>query len=182
MRIIGRGTLLTVGALGLAMAAATYGSAAGAFAAAPTGELDLTAVSAPAYTLVPTDEGAGSVDPATGEPPSPCRTGELRISSRSGSLVFENITGHACSLRGHPGVTAVTGSFAVTGAEAPAVLLAPGDRLRAAVHPAGKICGTTVRVPGYQVSASGDTRTVFVSAPHTACAAGTVEAFTAVSS
>jgi hypothetical protein len=173
MRTIGRGTLLAAGALGVALATAGYGSAAGSFAAAAAGELDLAAVSAPAaYTLVEPDEGAGYVDPATGEAPSACRTGELRISSRGGSLVFENITGHACSLQGHPGVS----SFAAVGAGAPAVLLAPGDRLQAAVE----TCEAGVRVRGYEVSAPGDTKTVFVSAPHEACSTGTVDAFTAI--
>jgi len=186
MRTIGRGTLLVVGALGLTLATAGYASASGTFVAAPAAPaapaevLDLAAVSAPAYTLVRPDDGAAAgVDPATGEPPGPCRTGELRISSRAGSLVFENITGHACSVQGHPGVTAATGPFAASGAGAPQVLLAPGERLRAALQSAPETCQTTVRVPGYEVSAPGDTTTVFVGAPHQACSAGTVAAFTA---
>jgi hypothetical protein len=143
--------------------------------------MDLAAASAMAYTLVRSDGGAGFVDPATGEPPSARRTGELRITGRAGSLVFENITGHACSLAGHPGVAAGSGAFTRIGAAAPAILLAPGDRVRAAVHPAGTTSGTTVRVPGHRVSAPDDTTTVFVSAPHETCGAGSVGAFTALS-
>jgi hypothetical protein len=59
------------------------------------------------------------------------------------------------------------------------MLLAPGDQVRAAVRPATATCEHTVRVPGYQVSAPEDTATAFVSAPHQACAAGSVAAFTA---
>ncbi|MGW4945081.1 DUF4232 domain-containing protein [Actinoplanes sp. NPDC004185] len=178
MRTIGRITLLAAGALGLTLAAAPVGASAGTFAAGTPGLLDLAAVSATTYTLVLPDEGADYVDPATGEPPSRCRTGELRITGDAGSLVFENITGHACSLQGHPGVKTAAGAFAPTGAAAPAMLLAPGDHVRAAVRPATKTCKTTVRVPGYQVAAPEDSDTTFVGAPHKACAAGSVAAFT----
>jgi hypothetical protein len=178
MRNIGRGSLLAAGALGLTLAAAPSGATAGTFAAGNTGVLDLAAVSTMAYTLVLPEEGAGYVDPATGEPPSRCRTGELRITGDAGSLVFENITGHACSLRGHPGVKTAAGAFTPAGAAAPAMLLAPGDRVRAAVRPATKTCETTVRVPGFRVAAPEDRDTAFVSAPHEACAAGSVAAFT----
>lgn len=177
MRTIGRGTLLAAGALGVALVAAGTGTTAGTFAAAGTGQLDLAAVSSVAYQLVLPDGGTAEVDPATGEPPSRCRTGELRISARADVLDFENITGHACFLRGHPGVSATTGSFTPTGAAVPAILLAPGDHVQAAIHPAGETCGTTVRVPGYLVSAPDDTAAVLVAAPHEACAAGTVGAF-----
>ena len=178
MRNIGRVTLLAAGALGLTLAAAPSGATAGTFAAGSAGVLDLAAVSATAYTLVLPDSGADYVDPATGEPPSRCRTGELRITGDAGSLIFENITGHACSLRGHPGVKTAAGAFTPADAAAPAMLLAPGDRVRAAVRPATKTCKTTVRVPGYQVAAPEDTGTTFVGAPHQACAAGSVAAFT----
>ena len=178
MRNIGRGTLLAAGALGLTLAAPPSGATVGAFAAAGTGVPDLTAVSAPAYTLVLPEAGADYVDPATGEPPSRCRTGELRITGAAGSLVFENITGHACSLRGHPGVKTAAGAFTPVGAAAPAMLLAPGDRVQATVRPATENCETTVRVPGFQVTAPEDTGTAFVAAPHEACAPGSVAAFT----
>ncbi|GAA3919270.1 DUF4232 domain-containing protein [Actinoplanes auranticolor] len=177
MRNIGRGTLLAAGALGLTLAAAPSGATAGTFTAGNSGMLDLAAVSATAYTLVLPDAGADYVDPATGEPPSRCRTGELRITGDAGSLVFENITGHACSLRGHPGVKTAAGALTPAGAAAPAMLLAPGDHVRAAVLPA--TCETTVRVPGFQVAAPEDRSTTFVGAPHEACAAGSVAAFTA---
>ena len=178
MRNIGRGTLLAVGALGLTLAAAPSGATAGTFAAGNAGVLELAAVSATAYSLVLPDAGADYVDPATGEPPSRCRTGELRITEDAGSLVFENITGHACSLQGHPGVKTSAGAFTPAGAAAPAMLLAPGDSVRAAVRPATDTCETTVRVPGYQVAAPQDRGTTFVGAPHKACAAGSVAAFT----
>ncbi|MEU8228379.1 DUF4232 domain-containing protein [Actinoplanes sp. NPDC048967] len=177
MRNIGRVTLLAAGALGLTLAAAPSGATAGTFAAGSAGVLDLAAVSATAYTLVQPDSGADRVDPATGEPPSRCRTGELRITGDAGSLIFENITGHACSLRGHPGVKTAAGAFTPAGAAAPTMLLAPGDRVRAAVRPAAKTCRTTVRVPGYQVAAPEDRSTTFVRAPHEACAPGSVAAF-----
>lgn len=178
MRNIGRGTLLAVGALGLTLAAAPSGATAGTFAAGNSGLLKLAAVSVTAYTLVLPDAGADFVDPATGEPPSRCRTGELRITGDAGSLVFENITGHACSLGGHPGVKTAAGAFTPTGAPAPAMLLTPGDRVRAAVRTATETCETTERVPGFQVAAPEDTGTAFVGAPHEACAAGSVAAFT----
>ena len=178
MRTIGRVTLLAAGALGLTLAAVPSGATAGTFAAGTPGMLDLAAVSATAYTLVLPDAGADYVDPATGEPPSRCRTGELRITGDAGSLVFENITGHACSLQGHPGVMTAAGAFTPTGAAAPAMLLAPGDRVQAAIRPATETCKKTVRVPGFQVAAPDDRSTTFVSAPHKACAAGTVTAFT----
>jgi hypothetical protein len=179
MRTIGRGTLLVAGALGLTLAAAPSGATAGTFAAGHTGVLELAAVSAPAYTLVQPEQGTDFVDPATGEPPSRCRTGELRITGEAGSLTFENITGHACTLRGHPGIRTSAGAFAPAGAAAPAMLLAPGDRVRATVRPATETCKTPVRVPGYQVGAPQDRGTTAVSAPHEACAAGSVTAFSA---
>jgi len=178
MRNIGRVTLLAAGALGLTLAAAPSGATAGTFAAANAGLLDLAAVSATTYTLVQPDSGADYVDPATGEPPSRCRTGELRITGNAGSLVFENITGHACSLQGHPGVKTAAGTFTPAGTAAPAMLLAPGDRVQAAIRPTTKTCKTTVRVPGFKVAAPDDTATTFVGAPHEACAAGSVAAFT----
>jgi len=178
MRNIGRGTLLAAGALGLTLAAPPSGATVGAFAAGNTGVPDLAAVSATAYTLVLPEAGADYVDPATGEPPSRCRTGELRITGDAGSLAFENITGHACSLRGHPGVKTAAGAFTPAGAAAPALLLAPGDRVRAALRPATETCKATVRVPGFQVAAPEDRSTAFVAAPHEACAAGSVTAFT----
>jgi hypothetical protein len=178
MRNIGRTTLLAAGALGLTLAAAPSGATAGTFAAGNAGMLELAAVSATTYTLVLPDTGADFVDPATGEPPSQCRTGELRITGDAGSLVFENITGHACSLQGHPGVKTAAGAFTPAGAAAPAMLLGPGDRVRAAVRPATGTCKPTVRVPGFKVAAPQDTGTTFVAAPHEACAAGSVAAFT----
>ena len=178
MRTIGRATLLATGALGLTLAATPPGATAGTFAAVNTGMLQLTAVSAAAYTLTLSEAGADHVDPATGEPPSRCRTDELRITSDAGSLIFENITGHACSLRGHPGVRTKAGAFTSAGTAAPAMLLAPGDHVRAAVRPATDDCERTVRVPGYQVAAPEDNSTAFVSAPHQACAPGSVAAFT----
>ena len=181
MRTIGKGTLLAAGALGLTLAAATPTATAGTFAAVNTGMLELTAVSAAAYTLTLSDAGADYVDPATGEPPSPCRTTELRITGAAGSLTFENITGHACSLQGHPGVRTKAGAFTPAGAAAPAMLLAPGDHVRAAARPATETCEHPVRVPGYQVAAPGDKSTAFVSAPHKACAAGSVASFAVIS-
>ena len=178
MRTIGRGTLLAAGALGLALAAAGQGPTTGAFAAAQVPELDLASVSMVDYLLVEAGQEAALVDPATGEAPSNCRTGELRITARTGSLLFENITGHACLLQGHPRVTVTTGTLAPTGIPAAATLLAPGEKLRAAVGPAGKPCGTTVRVPGYRVSAPGDPTQVSIRAPHQACTTAEVGAFT----
>jgi hypothetical protein len=151
-------TLLMTGVVGLSLAATGAGAAAGTFAAGP---VEIPA----AYTLV----SPGNVDPATGEPPSGCRTGELRITGRAKSLLFENITGHACSLQGHPGVAGLT----ATGPAAAAVLLAPGERLQAAVT-----CPAPVRGESYRVSAPGDTATAVVSAPGQACATGSVAGFT----
>ena len=178
MRNIGRVTLLAAGALGLTLAAATPTATAGTFAAVNTGMLELTAVSAAAYTLTLPDVGADPVDPATGEPPSPCRTTELRITGDARSLTFENITGHACSLRGHPTVRTRAGAFTPTGTAAPAMLLAPGDHVRATVRPATGTCEQPVRVPGFDVAAPEDRSTTFVRAPHKVCAAGSVAAFT----
>jgi hypothetical protein len=146
-----RTILLAAGALALSFT--TTGT--GTFTAAPV-----------AYTLV----SPGNVDPATGEPPSGCRTGELRITSRPGALLFENITGHACLLQGRPGVA---GSFTATGPAAAPVLLAPGDRLQAAVT-----CNSPVRGDDYRVSAPGDTTTATVSAPGKACVTGSIAGFT----
>lgn len=155
-----RTTLLAAGALGVTLATTGFGSPVGTFAAGPVAD----------YLLVQPDDGAGPVDPATGEPPSGCRTGELRITSRAGALLFENITGHACSLQGHPGVA---GSFRAAGPDAASVLLAPGDRLQATIK-----CTSPVRGESYHVSAPGDATTAVVSARGTACTAGTVAGFT----
>ncbi|MEV4641977.1 hypothetical protein AB0J80_31985 [Actinoplanes sp. NPDC049548] len=147
MRNIGRGALLAVGALGITLAAPPAGATVGTFAAATAPVPDFREAPATAYTLVLPDAGVDYVDPATGEPPSWCRIGELRITGDAGSLIFENITGHACLLGGHPGVKTAAGTSAPADAAAQGMLLAPGDRVRTAIRPATETCETADGCP-----------------------------------
>ncbi|AGZ41668.1 hypothetical protein [Actinoplanes friuliensis] len=167
-----RTTLLMAGVVGLLLSTAACGSTS-----TEAGELttatSLLPASSTEYTFVVPDEGADFVDPATGEPPTPCRTGELRITGGDQALIFENITGHACSLHGHPAI----GSLTPAGDKTQAILLSPGDRVQAVLRPATKACDP-VRVKGLKVSAPEDPATVVVDAPDTCASA--VEAFTPI--
>ncbi|WP_084504059.1 DUF4232 domain-containing protein [Actinoplanes sp. N902-109] len=199
MRDVRRTMLLVTGTTGLLLAAAGCAGTAsapaasgGSGAAAATGSSTAAASPGPSSR---TGNPGGSDDGGPGGESPRCHTGDLKITDRTAEgggaaghhseyLLFENITGHACSLKGYPGVSFVTGdsgeqvgsAFTRTPADAPLIMLTPGDRVHATIliaNPdnAGAADCKPVQTRGYRVYPPDETASAFVSHPGTACSA-----------
>ncbi|WP_306210353.1 DUF4232 domain-containing protein [Actinoplanes sp. RD1] len=199
MRDIKRTTMLTAGLLGLALStAACTGTDSTTTSAAPaTSAGAATSSPTPATTTSrPAPEDDGDDGSGSGGQTAGCKTADLKITDEgdegggsaghhSEFLIFENITGKACSLEGYPGVSFVTGdngeqvgkSFQRTPADSPLIMLTPGDRVHATIEIANpqavdeKTC-KPVQVRGYRIYPPDETAAAFVSKPQTACSAG----------
>nr|WP_305788852.1 DUF4232 domain-containing protein [Actinoplanes lichenis] len=203
--------MVAAGVLGVALAAAgcSGGDAAtksaGATPSASAGSSPVTAASSAA----PADDGddgeqggAGSEqsgeqgESGSGGETAGCTASDLKITDEAAAgggsaghhseyLIFENVTGKACSLEGYPGVSFVTGdsgkqvgkAFARAGGDTPLIMLTPGDRVHATIQiadPRNVDAGDCkpVEVRGYRIYPPDETAAVFVSKPQTACSAG----------
>lgn len=166
----------------------------GCGSAGPTGAAPPVTPVSPRSTVTSPPASVPAKGSAGGEV-SRCHTGELSVSDdpdvgggaagqHGESLVFENTAGHACSLKGYPGVSFVAGAtgtqvgsaFTRIRAETPSITLAPGGRAYAAILLANpdnvpRTDCKPVPVRGYRVYPPDETAAVFVGRPQTACAA-----------
>lgn len=153
-----------------------------------------TATTAPPSTPTATPSATSAGITAVASPPR-CHTGGLAVSDDPDAgggaagqhgewLVFVNTSGHACRLRGYPGVSFVAGdagrqvgsAFTRIKAETPSTTLSPGGRSYALILLADpdnvdRADCTPTQVRGYRVYPPDETAAVFVAKPQTACAA-----------